>query len=347
MSLQVISLNQQQQYQLNQSTTRKISSSPVNNSPARRQVLSPDLAQLNSLNSKNKKKSSSEDVYQRPLAANVSLMKMILDRLFGQDFALDNSQFNYDKISAEIQSSNSSFYQAIQMNTQADLNVQSMTNEQPVLVTERVVEQQSLSYQMQAQLSIDKQEISIEYQLDLSSNYTRINSFKSSAAALKDPLIIQFGNQSLGNIKEKVQFDVNNDSQMNSLPVFSGDVGYLVFDKNNNQKVDNGSELFGPNTGNGFAELATLDSNNNGFFDPQDQNFQQVFIWQPSTKSREDNNLISLSQAGITAIYLTPINTPFNFRDNNGEVSAQLRQSSFAIKENKQALGVHQLDLQI
>ena len=281
MSLQVISLNQQQQYQLNQSTTRKISPSPANNVPAQRQLLSADLTQLNSRNSNNEKKSSSDDVYQRPLAANVSLMKMILDRLFGQDFTLDNNQFNYAKVSAEVQSNSSSFYQAIQVNTPATFNTQPVTNEQQVLVTERVVEQQSLSYQMQAQLSIDKQKISVEYQLNLSSNYTRISSFKSSAAALKDPLIIQFGNQSLGNIKNKVQFDVNNDSQMNKLPIFSGDVGYLVFDKNNNQKVDNGSELFGPNTGNGFAELAALDSNNNGFFDQQDQNFQRRRLQPP------------------------------------------------------------------
>jgi hypothetical protein len=58
---------------------------------------------------------------------------------------------------------------------------------------------------------------------------------------------------------------------------------YVLY-KNNNGKIDDGSELFGNNTilsngnkaANGFEALKDLDSNNDGKIDNQDTNFNNM-----------------------------------------------------------------------
>jgi hypothetical protein len=43
--------------------------------------------------------------------------------------------------------------------------------------------------------------------------------------------------------------------------------GLLVIDKNLDGKVNDGSELFGPSTGDGFEKLARYDEDRNGWID--------------------------------------------------------------------------------
>jgi Ca2+-binding EF-hand superfamily protein len=102
------------------------------------------------------------------------------------------------------------------------------------------------------------------------------------------------------------------------------DDGLLVFDKNNNGKIDDGSELFGNNTilsngnkaANGFEALKDLDSNNDGKIDNQDTNFNNLKIWQDknSDGKLDEGELLSLAQAGVKSL-----NTNYN---NSNEVDA-------------------------
>ncbi len=206
--------------------------------------------------------------------------------------------------------------------------------------------EQRLDYQVQGVFSVNEQELSLNYSFTLASEHESYSKIEMSAAALKDPIVVQFGSQELGYIEGEKKFAINQDNTLDSLPIFSGDVGYLVYDKNQNQQADDGSELFGPQTGQGFAELAQLDSNNNGFIDAEDQQFEQLYIWQPSDDYQTEQWL-SLSQANIQAISLSAVNTPFDFYDSQGEIQAQMRQSSFAISEEGLGRGVHQIDVRI
>lgn len=47
-----------------------------------------------------------------------------------------------------------------------------------------------------------------------------------------------------------------------------------------NGKIDDGSELFGARTGNGFNELAKYDSDNNHFIDAGDPVFSNLAFYQ-------------------------------------------------------------------
>ncbi|VVM19280.1 Alkaline phosphatase (EC [uncultured Gammaproteobacteria bacterium] len=81
-----------------------------------------------------------------------------------------------------------------------------------------------------------------------------------------------------------VYFDHDNNSFAEQSGWVGKDDGLLVFDKNNNGKIDDGSELFGNNTilsngnkaANGFEALKDLDSNNDGKIDNQDTNFNNL-----------------------------------------------------------------------
>ncbi|MGI6434133.1 MAG: hypothetical protein ACOX0F_02005 [Syntrophomonadaceae bacterium] len=77
------------------------------------------------------------------------------------------------------------------------------------------------------------------------------------------------------------------------------------------------AELFGPSTGNGFAELALYDEDGNGWIDEGDSVYARLKIW---SKDEEGNDrLISVSDAGVGAIMLGNIDTPFTITNSSNE----------------------------
>ncbi len=60
----------------------------------------------------------------------------------------------------------------------------------------------------------------------------------------------------------------------------SGDDGFLALDKNNNNNIDDISELFGNQNQSGFSELSTYDTNNDNKIDSSDDTYSSLKIWQ-------------------------------------------------------------------
>jgi hypothetical protein len=118
-------------------------------------------------------------------------------------------------------------------------------------------------------------------------------------------------------IKNGVKFDILN----NGTPIGTGwgnaDDSLLVFDRNGNGKIDNGSELFGGGVGQGFAKLAALDTNKDGILDAKDTDFGKLQVWNDRNqngvtdpgelKSLKDVNIASLN-LGYTNDFKTPNN---------------------------------------
>jgi hypothetical protein len=71
--------------------------------------------------------------------------------------------------------------------------------------------------------------------------------------------------------------------------------------------------LFGPTTENGFGELSAYDEDGNDFIDEGDSIYQQLRIWQKDADG--EDRLIALGQAGVGAIYLGSVATPFQVKD--------------------------------
>lgn len=122
-------------------------------------------------------------------------------------------------------------------------------------------------------------------------------------------------------LNDPVQFDLNADGTPDTLGWTARGTrqGFLWLDRNGNSVVDNGAELFGNHTpltgggtaGNGFRGLAEFDQpelggNADGVIDSRDAIFQQLKIWIDANHNgiSEPNEILSLSQAGVTRIDL-------------------------------------------
>ena len=103
-------------------------------------------------------------------------------------------------------------------------------------------------------------------------------------------------------------FDLfNNGTAVKSGWISSGD-GFLAVDSNGNGKIDSLSEMFGgTQAGQGFARLATYDSNHDGAVDARDAHFADLRVWQDSNGNHvtDAGELMTLAQAGVESLTVT------------------------------------------
>lgn len=96
--------------------------------------------------------------------------------------------------------------------------------------------------------------------------------------------------------------------------------GFLAIDSNHNGQIDDISELFGGSAkGDGFAKLASYDSNGDGFVDANDADFASLLIWQDANSDGKTDagELMSLTQAGVTSLKLAYTDLAFLDANNN------------------------------
>lgn len=163
-------------------------------------------------------------------------------------------------------------------------------------------------------------------------------SSNTGPANAKDPLVVNFGGGPARIGEGKVAFDLNADGQTEQIPFFADGTGFLAFDANGDGKVNDGSELFGPQTGQGFTELAQHDSDGNGWVDSADTGFAQLGIW-------TRDGFASLAEYGIGALSTSSAETPFAYKDARNELVAQLQRTGLFLTESGAAGTVQQIDL--
>ena len=122
-----------------------------------------------------------------------------------------------------------------------------------------------------------------------------------------------------------VMFDVDGDGILENTGWVGADDGLLVLDRNGNGVIDDGSEIsFVQDTLGATTDLEGLvafDSNNDGVFDANDDQFADFQVWQDVNQDgiSQASELKSLSEMGITSIDLTPVSSgeqPSAPRDN-------------------------------
>jgi len=160
-----------------------------------------------------------------------------------------------------------------------------------------------------------------------------------------DPLVINYGGTAASLMGDRFQFDLTSDGSLDSLAVLGEGSGFLAVDWNGNGKIDDGSELFGPNTGCGFSELRKYDTDNNGWIDENDEIFDKLVVWR---RDKDGNDTVyTLKELGIGAIYLGDIETEFSFKDENNGTLGVMRSTSFFVKECGGAGTVSHIDMMI
>ena len=162
---------------------------------------------------------------------------------------------------------------------------------------------------------------------------------------LKDPLVVNFDNISAGLNDEKIQFDIDADGELDSINQLSSGSGYLVLDKNNNGTIDDGTELFGALSGNGFSDLNAYDSNADGRIDNHDEVYNQLQIW--VQEAPKDQQLISLKEKKIDSLFLAHTPTPFELytTGNQQEPAGIIRATGVYLTEQGQVGTLQQIDL--
>lgn len=158
------------------------------------------------------------------------------------------------------------------------------------------------------------------------------------AADVKDPLVLSLDG-SYRATGQWLNFAMSADSQ-SRLDKLGGAQYYLVHDKNQNGRADDGTELFGPSSGQGFAELAQLDDDGNGFIDQADRAFNQLYAWQP------EQGLQSLSALQIGALSVTSASTTFDYYQQE-QLQAKLSRSGIALTTDRQVALLQQVDFTV
>jgi len=180
-------------------------------------------------------------------------------------------------------------------------------------------------------------DLNLSYTQEFYEKYKENVDFQELAAL--DPLIIHYDLSSnyFDSISDEInfEFDINNDGEDNIIPVLKDGSGFLALDKNSNGEIDNGSELFGPQTNNGFEELKEYDEDGNDWIDENDSIFNDLRIW-TKNESGEDN-LIALADANVGAIYLSDVESQFDYDKSANENLAHLKSTSIFLTEDGNA----------
>lgn len=192
----------------------------------------------------------------------------------------------------------------------------------------------------------DGREINFAITFAASREYTSETNVSIRAGdALVDPLVINFAAPTASITAAKYAFDLDADGDQEQISFVGQGSGFLTLDKNGDGAVTDGSELFGPQSGNGFADLAAYDADGNNWIDENDPIYAKLNIW---TKDENGNDrLLALGQSGVGAIYLGNVDTAFSYKDTANQLQAQLRRSGVFLREEGGVGTIQQVDLAV
>lgn len=192
----------------------------------------------------------------------------------------------------------------------------------------------------------DGQQIEIGLEVNLSRSFTSINEerLQLGDAVFKDPLVLNFEGTAAQLTQDTFSFDIDADGSADQIAFVSQGSGFLALDANGDGTINDGSELFGAQSGDGFADLAAYDEDGNGWIDEGDTIFESLRIW--TRNAAGEDQLLALGDKNIGALYLGNIATPFALKQTEtNEQQGQVRASGLFLFENGQVGSMQQLDL--
>jgi len=204
-------------------------------------------------------------------------------------------------------------------------------------------ESETVTYQANGVVhTADGKTITLDINMHMSREFVSFMGI-SADARLVDPLVINYGGTAASLMGEKFMFDLTMDGNMDSLAVLGEGSGFLAIDWEGNGKINDGSQLFGPNTGCGFNELRKYDTDGNGWIDANDEIFDKLVVWR---RDADGNDVVyTLKELGIGAIFLGDISTEFSFKSETNETLGVMRSTSFFLKHCGGAGTLSHIDL--
>ncbi|MGL4996979.1 MAG: hypothetical protein ACRC6G_12510, partial [Deefgea sp.] len=262
------------------------------------------------------------------------MIKSLLEAMLGREIQLGHQAKDTTK-------------QAPQSNTQEPIQI-----EEGFSLEYHASERESEQTQFNAEGVIktaDGREISFSSELKLSRSFSQsidINIATGSAARpKKDPLVLNYDAPAVTLSDKTFQFDIDADGNKENLHLLTRGSAYLALDRNQDGKINNGTELFGAQSGNGFADLAQYDGDQNGWIDEADSVYADLKLWLKDASGQDQ--LLSISQLRIGAISVSYARGDFDLNNRQNQNYGQIRSSGVYLSENGQVGTLQQVDLSV
>lgn len=194
----------------------------------------------------------------------------------------------------------------------------------------------------------DGREITFGISVEMSRSYVEQNDYLKEEVGFvfTDPLVINMDTDAASVSDQKFYFDLNADGEEELISFAGEGSGFLALDKNGDGTINDGNELFGTKSGDGFKDLAAYDKDENGWIDENDEIFNRLKIW---TKDEDGNDrLIDMKKAGVGALYLGKASTEFSLNSQeDNKTNAVIRSTGIYLKENGEAGTLQHVDLAV
>ena len=191
----------------------------------------------------------------------------------------------------------------------------------------------------------DGREINFNVEASMSRSFSQYYKQENlTAVSMCDPLVLNLEDGIAGLSDQKFYFDLDADGKQEEISTLETGNAFLALDKNGDGTINDGSELFGTKSGDGFRDLAGYDEDGNGWIDENDSVYDQLKIW---VKDENGNDqLYSLKDKNVGAVYLGSRDTNFTLRSQtNGQVNGAIRKTGVFLYENGTAGTISHLDI--
>ena len=208
-------------------------------------------------------------------------------------------------------------------------------------------EEEQTAFQTQGKVvTADGRELSFDIGFNMSRSFEEAYQIETSSveARMCDPLVINLDTDVASVSDQKILFDLDADGVNDNISRLNAGSGYLSLDLNDDGMINDGSELFGTRSGDGFRDLSKYDSDGNGWIDEADEIFDKLKICVFDKDGSQ--KLYKLKEKDVGAIYLGNVNTDFSLNNPyTNKVNAAIRKTGIFLYENGTAGTIQHLDL--
>lgn len=289
-----------------------------------------------------------------PVDSKSRLNMMIIEAMYkaitGRDLNMGAPADIQSRSEGNIQSQAQSQTQTLTVDTAPPAQAMSSRGSGPGLTYqrhERYQEQESMKFQAVGVVrTADGREIDFSVAMNMSREFVQESNLQIDAGSKKiDPLVINFDGLGASLSQTRFEFDLDSDGTTEQIASLRPGSGYLALDRNGDGTINNGSELFGPSSGRGFAELAAYDEDGNNFIDEGDSIYHQLRIW--TMNEDGSTQLAGLGDKNIGAIFLGHVSSPFQLKDAQNNSLGEVANSGIYLTEDGKVGVVQEINLTV
>lgn len=191
----------------------------------------------------------------------------------------------------------------------------------------------------------DGREIHFNVEVGMSRQFqeTFREDLQMASFSMCDPLVLNLDTDVATLSDQKFFFDIDADGTEDEVSMLDAASGYLALDKNSDGIINDGNELFGTKSGDGFADLQKYDEDGNGWIDESDDIWSKLQIW---CKDENGNDqLYRLADKGVGAICLQKAATDFTLKGGMGQTNGAIRSTGVFLYENGNVGTVQHVDV--